>query len=136
MEERKIKCMKALTVYKCDFCDRLFKTVKGANNHETKLCFHNPDTQSCFTCGLFIDEEVKTDFTLTGFAFHALPHCEYHHDMYYEDLDGETYCNDSPRRERGCGMWEPREDHPGEYAKWAVGSGGYRKVYLPKEGEK
>jgi len=114
--------MKTLTVYGCDFCNRLFKTAKGAVKHEANLCYHNPDTKSCFTCGLFVSENNG-------------PHCEEHHDSYYEALDGTTRCDGFPLIQRECGMWKPREDYPGEYIKFKTGNGGFRRVYLPEESE-
>lgn len=109
--------------------------MKGAFNHETKLCYHNPDTGSCFTCGLFVDEEEKTDFTLTGFAFYKKPHCEEGHDLWWQDNEGTDWYENRPTRKIECPFYEEREDHPGEYVKFASGDGGFRRVYLPKESE-
>ena len=128
--------------YKCGYCEKLFKTEKGAENHELHRCWHSEKSQTCFTCGLFVDEEVEEDSNLYLYGiyghpkiyrFNGEPKCVDHHDMYYECLDGVTRAYDNPHRQFECGMYEPREDHPGEYVKFKTGLGGYRRVYLKHE---
>ena len=121
--------------YKCGYCEKLFKTEKGAENHELHLCWHKEDSRTCFTCGLFVDKEVVTASAMNGGTMFELdPKCAEEYDMYYEGWDG-THRADKPHRQFECELWEPREDHPGEYVKFKTGLGGYRRVYLKHEGD-
>ncbi len=38
--------------YRCSFCGRVYLTKKGCSGHEP-ICFRNPITRCCPTCGWF-----------------------------------------------------------------------------------
>jgi|GEM_PF-2134048 len=122
--------MKEITVYKCDFCEKTFRTKGGAANHELHKCWHKPESQTCFTCGLFINVAKTGDL---GEYFPEFPECQDEHDMYRENYNGAYEITEHPRRQFECPFWEPREDHPSEYVKFKTGLGGFRKVYLEEQ---
>jgi len=42
--------MKQVTAYECEFCKKLYKTVKGITTHETR-CSKNPENDRvCYSC--------------------------------------------------------------------------------------
>ena len=41
--------MKTITVYKCDYCGEIRRTLKGIGTHEVQ-CFKNPDSLNCYLC--------------------------------------------------------------------------------------
>lgn len=48
----KLKIMKRVTAYKCEFCNKLLNSYSGMKSHEDK-CFKNPKSKSCITCKNF-----------------------------------------------------------------------------------
>jgi hypothetical protein len=122
--------------YKCDYCNKELKTERGIANHENVRCYHNPKNTTCFTCGLFIDEETVGEHSpIRQPVFYRLPKCADGHDCLWQDYNGVDHEMEEPYRKFECAFYEPREEHPGEYVKFSTGLGGYRKVYL-KESEK
>lgn len=116
--------------FKCDYCNKELKTEKGIAEHEDKRCWHRPEHMTCFTCGLFVDEEVYNDHANHGRLFMGLPACEEEYDKQWQDHNGLDHDREEPVRQFECEYYEPRSDHPGEYVKFSTGTGGYRKVYL------
>jgi len=42
--------MEKITAFKCSHCHKILETYSGMYKHE-KMCFYNPCTNSCITCG-------------------------------------------------------------------------------------
>ena len=119
--------------YKCSYCNKVLITEWGISNHEQHKCYHNPDNQACFTCGLFIDEQKVGDY---GLYFPVTPHCVEEHDLWWQDSEGTDWQDKLPTRKIECPFYEGREEYPGEYKSFYSGTGGYRLVYLPDEEQK
>jgi|GEM_PF-1505889 len=49
--------MKPITVYKCDYCGKIYRRKWPCEQHEPK-CFYNPATRSCASCQLRNTEYV------------------------------------------------------------------------------
>ena len=119
--------------YKCSYCNKILITEWGIRNHEQHKCYHNPDNQACFTCGLFIDEQEVGDY---GLYFPGTPHCVEENDLWWQDAEGTDWYENRPTRKIECPFYEERDEYPGEYKSFYSGTGGYRLVYLPDEEQK
>lgn len=118
--------------YKCSYCNKELKTEKGITHHEKARCYHNPNNHTCFTCGLFVDNERKDLVVQSTNWFSFSPECADRHDCFWDKFSGEWEVEE-PIRQSECEFYKPRSEHPGEYVKFSSGSGGYRKVYLEEK---
>ncbi len=41
--------METITAFKCDYCGKIRRTLKGIINHETQ-CYKNPNSLNCYLC--------------------------------------------------------------------------------------
>lgn len=121
---------KRVVRFQCDYCEKILKTEKGIQRHEKEKCWHRPEHMTCFTCGLFIDKQLKNGGTYRNLYFPNNPMCADGHDAVWEGEPGYEHESEKGVRQFHCSFNEPREDHPGEYRKFSTGSGGPRLVYL------
>lgn len=53
--------MEKIEAYKCQYCGKLYKTMKGCIKHEERLCTKHPDrTPYCYHCQ-FYDPSYESD---------------------------------------------------------------------------
>lgn len=89
------------TIFQCEYCKiKMLINKTQMKNHE-KICYYNPITKSCITCGNFESEP---------------PSREYHDEVpggAYEYFDGSRECevklNIQDKLKTNCCLWKPIE---------------------------
>lgn len=81
--------MKAITVFECDYCKKLYRSKSGILKHE-KRCFHNPVTKSCISCQFLGSAGKCNGKILTEFEEQIL---NFKVDGTYHVVNGNMECN-------------------------------------------
>jgi hypothetical protein len=75
--------MKTITVYKCDYCGKIRRTLKGIVNHEVQ-CYKNPDSLNCYLCE---NAEIDTVYSYDGYdTGRNGPCCQYNEEEINENI--------------------------------------------------
>jgi hypothetical protein len=90
--------MKTITIFKCDYCGIIRRTLKGIWTHEVQ-CYKNPNSLNCYLCeNAFVDTngdpccEVKEDLIETNLAEKCDRYINCHttiHERLRNELDGK-----------------------------------------------